>query len=135
MFKRKTRGFTIVELLVVIGIILILAAFITPAVSRGRDRAIMAQCINNIRQAGMATLMFAQDNGNMTAAAEADIVPYSSNPAPRCPVQGAYTYTSVDLDNGTVETCVNEALNQHLAAANQSYFTDDGVARFDNAMP
>ena len=57
----KKRGFTIIELLVVISVILILAAIITPAVHKAKSKARRVQCLSNIRQCGQAGIMYAQD--------------------------------------------------------------------------
>src|SRR6478672_11855734 len=56
------RAFTLIELLVVIVIIAILAALLLPALSRAKDRANAAACLNNLKQWGGATMMFAVDN-------------------------------------------------------------------------
>ena len=61
MFRRKSRGFTIIELLVVISVILILAAIVTPAVHKAKAKAKRVQCLANMRQCGQAALMYAQD--------------------------------------------------------------------------
>ena len=48
------RGFTLIELLVVIAIIAVLIALLLPAVQAAREAARRAQCINNLKQIGLA---------------------------------------------------------------------------------
>src|SRR5829696_6164386 len=50
----KRRGFTLIELLVVIAIIAVLIALLLPAVQAAREAARRAQCVNNLKQMGLA---------------------------------------------------------------------------------
>ena len=50
----RKRGFTLIELLVVIAIIAVLIALLLPAVQAAREAARRAQCVNNLKQIGLA---------------------------------------------------------------------------------
>ncbi len=70
--RSRERGFTLIELLVVIAIIAILSSLLLPALSRAKERARRASCLNNLRQFVLATQLYAIDNDQKLPRGETD---------------------------------------------------------------
>ncbi len=73
-FRRKPRAFTLVELLVVIGIISVLAGLLMPSLYAARRAAVRTQCLSNQRQIGAAIFLYAGSYGG--------VIPYGPKAPP-----------------------------------------------------
>jgi prepilin-type N-terminal cleavage/methylation domain-containing protein len=107
---RKSRGFTLVELLVVIGIIALLISILLPALNKARQQAGKIKCMSNMRSLMQAVQMYTSENLNRLPFANWDGGPnaakfynygwlYTNNPALRVGYSG-----SVSNLNGTWPT-------------------------------
>jgi prepilin-type N-terminal cleavage/methylation domain-containing protein/prepilin-type processing-associated H-X9-DG protein len=95
---KKRNGFTLVELLVVIGIIALLIAVLMPALSRAREQANQVKCLSNMRQIGMAFIMYASDNKQRPPGPA--VAPLEDN--------WIYWHAGKDIKDGMIQMYINK---------------------------
>lgn len=138
---KKNSGFTLMELLTVIAVIIILAGFLMPALSRARRQARRVECINNLKQVGIALQSYALDyNGNFPSDLSDLTTDYLSgqNAILICPEGGAIYVPNPAVTNISVSAnaahvrCPN---NPHLGPNQINVLFVDGHVGSTNTAP
>ena len=110
---RKNKGFTLIELMIVIAIIAILAAILVPNFMRARASGQLTACKSNERNIGTALEMYATDNGGRYAATLAGLSPTYMKAVPQCPAtQVAYGFVSQSTPDTYTVYCTGTNAHQ-----------------------
>ena len=116
VLKGPRRGFTLIELLVVIAIIAVLIALLLPAVQAAREAARRAQCVNNLKQIGLALHNYTDTNGRLP-------IGRGARPARPYTATSKYNYSGFAgllpyLEQGTIFSALNFDLTMTLQDGN-----------------
>jgi prepilin-type N-terminal cleavage/methylation domain-containing protein/prepilin-type processing-associated H-X9-DG protein len=127
----QPAGFSLIELLVVIAIIAILAAMLLPSLAKAKSQAERTQCMNNMKQLGLAFMVYVDDNGNIMPANGSDGAGWHqedwiywriNQPAAQSLSQSAVT-AAIGLKNPTnLFRCPADKDNSGRIAAGSKYF-------------
>jgi prepilin-type N-terminal cleavage/methylation domain-containing protein/prepilin-type processing-associated H-X9-DG protein len=124
------RAFTLIELLVVIAIIAILAAILFPVFAQAREKARQTACLSNMKQWGLAFVMYVQDYDERSPMAGAE--GWHRNQVP--PFASQWWVALVPyMKNNQVYVCPSDASNQ-IAEASQvrvTYLFNDWLGQYD----
>lgn len=93
--KSGMRGFTLIELMIVIAIISILASILVPNFLRAREQAMYTACIANTKTLATALEMYATDHNSRypKAGSISKLIPSYLKSLPLCPASGIETYS------------------------------------------
>ena len=99
--SRRRRAFTLVELLVVIGIIALIVSMLLPALGRARDQARQVRCLSNMRQLTIAWTMYANDSKGRIC---------SSNTRPLGTAEAKYCWTTVEASGAETINSIQQGV-------------------------
>lgn len=100
--SRKAKGFTLIELMIVIAIIAILAAILVPNFIRARAQGQATACKSNLKNIGTALEMYSTDSSGRFPTTLVSLTPNYLKSIPSCPSVGTITYTGSGYTSASI---------------------------------
>ena len=149
--RASTRGFTLVELLVVVAVIAVLAGLLLPALSRAKSTAVRTRCLSNLRQVSLAARLYMDDHqGGLFHHHEGWVLDDGTqveelpNTAAACSGGGSgnsqaekpwVIFLSPYLQDRTVAFCPGDPSPRSSVLARDLRHYNGGIERTDQALP
>jgi prepilin-type N-terminal cleavage/methylation domain-containing protein/prepilin-type processing-associated H-X9-DG protein len=114
--QKRSRAFTLIEILVVVAILAILAAILFPVFAQAREKARQASCLSNTKQIGLAALLYAQDFDETLPPWRVSNLLYwvGGRPAPSGPLDKTRGLIWPYIKSGSLHRCPSYVGGQHL---------------------
>jgi type II secretion system protein G len=127
--KRNSKGFTLIELMIVIAIVAILAAILVPNLIRARSRSQLTGCTTNLKNIATALEMYNVDHTGRYPQDFTTLAPNYMKTIPACPAAGSDTYTP----SYTV-TVVPDSFGLFCSGSNHGGFAPPDYPKFDSVQ-
>jgi prepilin-type N-terminal cleavage/methylation domain-containing protein len=140
--RTAQRGFTLIELMVVVAIIAVLVAILLPSLGKARETAKRTQCSSNLRSIGMAGCVYLSENNfrfpnssPVGSGNSSDWIAWQAARIDQIGKVGLGPYLSVSPGNYKVLICPSDSPSQHASRYPLSYALNWFVAGNSNAQP
>lgn len=126
----RRAGFTIVELFIVLAVVAVLLALFLPAVMRSRQPAARINCVNHLKQSGLACKTWALDNGDKFPMGVSTNMGGAMEPSSDTYLAAQFQVMSNELSTPKILVCPNDAKRAY--ATNFATLKDENISYFLN---